>query len=202
MPILLLGEGEFGSMETEGKKETFLLRLAPDLERELPVVPLAETNKQIASFVMLGDVELNAKCAGLLVEAMRSKGLLSEFDMLTAIEAKGIALTHECARILGLPYYVVIRKTVKRYMVHPITVPVASITSFGKQTLVLNGLDADRMRGKRICIIEDVIATGGSIRAACDLVEKAGAQVTVIAAVLLKGVFEDARLMYLQKPPM
>lgn len=189
-------------MSAEAKKETFLLRLSPDLERELPVVFLADTSKQIASFVMLGDVELNAKCAGLLVEAMRSKGLLSRFDMLTAIEAKGIALTHECARILELPHYVVIRKTVKRYMVNPITVPVASITSFGRQTLVLNGLDAERVRGKRICIIEDVIATGGSIRAACDLIEKAGAQVTVIAAVLLKGVFEDPRLIYLQQPAM
>ena len=122
--------------------------------------------------------------------------------MIVAIEAKGIALTHECAHILNLTYYPVIRKTLKRYMVQPITVSVESITSFGEQTIVLNGLDAERIRGKRICIIEDVIATGGSIRAACKLIEKAGAEVTVIATVLVKGSFDDPRLVYYHKPPM
>jgi adenine phosphoribosyltransferase len=183
-------------------KETFLLKLAPDLERELPIVHLSGTDKHIASFVMLGDVELNAKCAELLVEKMRTKGLLEDFDMLVALEAKGIALTHECAHILNFPYYVVIRKSVKKYMLSPITEPVESITSFGEQTLVLNGIDAERIQGKKICIVEDVIATGGSVRAACNLIEKAGAEVTVIATVLLKGDFEDPRLLYHHKPPI
>ncbi len=183
-------------------KETFLLKLAPDLERELPIVTLSGTDKTIASFVMLGDVELNHKCAELLVEKIQSKGLMDAFDMVVAIEAKGIALTHECAHILNLPYYPVIRKTRKRYMVQPITVPVESITSFGEQILVLNGLDAERIQGKRVCITEDVIATGGSIRAACKLIEKAGGEVTVIATVLLKGDFDDPRLVYYHRPMM
>ncbi len=189
-------------MKKESKRETFTLKLSSDLERDLPVITLPDSHKTIASFVMLGDVELNAKCAKLLLDEIRSRGLLQEFDMLTAIEAKGIALTHECARLLGLPYYVVIRKTVKKYMVDPITVPVESITSYGEQTLVLNGMDAERIKGKRICIMEDVIATGGSIRAACELIERAGARVTLIATVLLKGQFEDPRLIYYLKPPM
>lgn len=189
-------------MSSELIKKTFLLKLAPDLKRELPIVTLSGTDKQVASFVMLGDVELNHKCAKLLVDEIRSKGLLEEFDMLVAIEAKGIALTHECASLLDLPYYVVIRKSLKKYMVNPVTVPVESITSFGEQHLVLNGLDAERLRGKRVCITEDVIATGGSIRAACGLVEKAGGEVTVIATVLVKGDFDDPRLVFCQKPPM
>jgi adenine phosphoribosyltransferase len=183
-------------------KESFLLKLAPDLERELPIVTLSGTDKTIASFVMLGDVELNNKCAKLLLEKIQSKGLMDAFDMVVAIEAKGIALTHEVAHMLNLPYYVVIRKTVKKYMVQPITVPVESITSFGQQTIVLNGMDAERIQGKRVCIIEDVIATGGSIRAACKLIEKAGGEVTVIATVLVKGDFDDPRLVYYHKPPM
>ena len=189
-------------MSSELIKETFLLELAPDLRRELPIVTLSGTDKQIASFVMLGDVELNHKCAKLLIDKIRSKGLLEVFDMLVAIEAKGIALTHECAHLLDLPYYVVIRKTLKKYMVNPVTVPVESIMSFGEQTLVLNGLDAERIRGKRVCITDDVIATGTSIRAACKLIEKAGGEVTVIATVLIKGDFDDPRLVFYHKPPM
>jgi adenine phosphoribosyltransferase len=189
-------------MKSRLVKETFLLKLAPDLERELPLVTLSGTDKRIASFVMLGDVELNAKCAELLIDKMKSRKLLDKFDILVALEAKGIAITHECARLLNIPYYVVIRKSVKKYMVSPVKVPVESITSFGEQTLVLNGLDAERIEGKRICITEDVIATGGSVRAACKLIEKAGGEVTVIASVLLKGEFDDPRLVYYHKPPI
>jgi len=184
------------------KEETFLLKLHPGVERELPIVTLAGTNKRIASFVMLGDVELNEQCAQILVDRFRSEGLLEKFDMLVALEAKGIALVHETARKLGHSFFVVVRKSVKKYMVRPLMVPVSSITSAGDQTLVLDGRDADRLRGHRVCLIEDVIATGGSIQAACDLIRYAGAEVTVIATVLLKGEFSDPRLVYLQKSAM
>jgi adenine phosphoribosyltransferase len=184
------------------KEETFKLRLAPDLERDLPILTLKDINARIASFVMLGDVEMNEKCARLLVEKFRAEGLLERFDLLAAIEAKGITLVHETAKALGHPYFVVIRKSLKRYMVNPMMVPVTSITSPGSQTLILDGRDAERIRGKRVCLIEDVIATGGSVKAACSLVEMAGGEITVIGAVLLKGSLEDPRLVYLQKPPM
>ena len=189
-------------MSPGNKEETFLLRLAPDLERELPIVILKGSKQQIASFVMLGDVELNVRCAQLLVDKFKSEGLLERFDMLAAIEAKGIALVHETARVLGHPYFVVIRKTVKRYMVNPMMVPVTSITSSGEQTLVLDGRDVERMRGRRICLVEDVIVTGGSIQAASDLVRYAGAEITVIATVLLKGEVDDPRLVYLRRPSL
>lgn len=192
----------FSFVPMDKKEKTLTLRLAPNLERELPIVTLAGTNKQIASFVMLGDVELNEKCAQLLVDRFQAEGLLGKFDMLVAVEAKGIALVHEVARRLGQPFFVVIRKTAKKYMVNPLMVPVSSITSSGEQTLVLDGRDAERIKGHRVCLIEDVIATGGSILAACDLVRYSGAEVTVIATVLLKGDFQDPRLVYLQKPPM
>ncbi|HYB19650.1 MAG TPA: hypothetical protein VEH09_01910, partial [Thermodesulfobacteriota bacterium] len=87
------------------KEETFILRLAPTLERELPIITLQGTNQRIASFVMLGDVELNERCARLLVERLRADGLLDRFNLLAAIEAKGIALVHETARGLGYPYF-------------------------------------------------------------------------------------------------
>ena len=184
------------------KEETFTLRLAADLERELPIITLQGTNHRVASFVMLGDVELNEKCAQMLVERFRSEHLLEKFNLLVAIEAKGITLVHETARALGHPYFVVIRKSVKRYMLNPMIVPVTSITSPGTQTLVLDGRDVGRIKGRRVCLVEDVIATGGSVQAACDLVQLAGGEVTVIATVLLKGDFKDPRLVYLYRPPM
>ena len=183
-------------------EETFLLELGPDVKRRLPVITLQGSDKRIASFVMLGDVELNEKCAGLLVRRLRKDGLTDRFDVLAAIEAKGITLVHETAKRLDYPSFIVIRKSVKKYMVDPLTCPVKSITSQGQQMLVLDGRDRERIRNKRVCLIEDVIATGGSVLGAQGLIESAGAELTVIATVLLKGDFDDPRLVYLQRPPM
>ena len=182
--------------------KTFRLDLGPDLSRDLPIITLRGRDKQIASFVMLGDVELNKKCAAYLVEKMRKQGLLEKFDYLVTIEAKGITLAHEVAALLNYNRFVVIRKTAKKYMQRPLMVPSESITSGGNQTIVLDGLDIDRLRGKRVCLVEDVIATGGSVEAACNLINAVGAEVAVIAAVLLKGDFDDPRLVYLASPEM
>ncbi len=67
---------------------------------------------------------------------------------------------------------------------------------------MLDGRDAERIKGRRVCLVEDVIATGGSVEAACQMIRSAGGEVTVIATVLLKGDFKDPRLIYLLRPPM
>lgn len=182
--------------------DTFHLELGPDLSRDLPIIKLRGSEKKIASFVMLGDVELNKKCAAYLVDSMREKNLLETFDCLVTLEAKGITLTHEVAAMMGYNRFVVIRKTPKKYMQRPLMVPSDSITSGANQTIVLDGPDIDRLRGKKVCLVEDVIATGGSVEAACNLISAVGAEVTVIAAVLLKGDFDDPRLIYLAAPEM
>lgn len=182
--------------------ETFRLELGPDLSRDLPVITLRGSDHKIASFVMLGDVELNKKCAAYLVDKMKAENLLETFNYLVTLEAKGITLTHEVADLLNYPHFVVIRKTAKKYMQSPLMMPSESITSGGNQTIVLDGLDIERLRGKKVCLVEDVIATGGSVEAACDLLSAIGAEVTVIASVLLKGTFSDPRLIYLAAPKM
>lgn len=182
--------------------DTFHLELGPNLSRDLPIIKLRGSKQKIASFVMLGDVDLNKKCAACLVDKMREANLLEKFDYLVTLEAKGITLAHEVADLLNYPRFVVIRKTAKKYMQRPLMVPSESITSGGNQTIVLDGPDIDRLRGKRVLLVEDVIATGGSVEAACNLISAVGAEVTVIASVLLKGNFDDPRLIYLAAPEM
>lgn len=187
---------------TAQKNETFRLDLAPDYHIDLPIRTLQGSNHKIASFVMLGDVELNKKCAALLVDTMKNRKLIEKFDYIVTLEAKGITLAHEIALLLGHPRFVVIRKTHKKYMQNSIMTPSTSITSGDDQNIIMDGIDIERIRGKKICLVEDVIATGGSIKAACNLIEQAGAEVTVITSVLLKGSFEDPRLVYLKAPEM
>ena len=167
------------------------------LTRELPKVKVSE-NLVIASFVMLGDTELVEKTA----EELASRLPADRIDMLVCLEAKGIPLTHSIARRLGVNY-VTVRKSVKSYMEDPLVEEVSSITTQGKQILVLDGVDRKKIEGKRVCVVDDVVSTGGSLRAVQSLLEKAGADVVCKAAVLLEeGGYDGSDLVYLERLPV
>lgn len=156
-------------------------------------------NLVIASFVMLGDTQLIEKCADELFDKMKS---IKEIDMLVCPEAKGIPLTHALAVRLGVDY-VVARKSVKGYMENPITSEVKSITTNEKQIIVIDETDAAKLEGKRVCIVDDVVSTGGSLRSLEDVLGKTGCTVISKAAVLLEeGGYSGEDLIYLQKLPV
>ena len=99
--------------------------------RQLPIIPISP-ELAIASFVILGDCELVTAAAPLLAQK------LPKVDYLVTAEAKGIPLVHEVSRLLGLPYYIVARKSVKPYMAEPLVDEVVSITTQKAQTLCLD----------------------------------------------------------------
>lgn len=150
------------------------------LERDLPICPLNE-KLSIAGFILLGDIELTEACARELTK------LLPEHDYMIAPEAKSIALINEMARILGEKKHFVARKGMKAYMTNPLCVEVNSITTAKKQTLYLDGKDAELMKGKKIVIVDDVISTGESLVAVEKLVTEAGGEVVAKLAVLAEG---------------
>lgn len=136
----------------------------------------------IASFVLLGDAELTDYAAQALAQRIPA-----EFDYFVTLESKGIPLAQELSRVTDHPQFVVLRKTVKDYMVAPLTVPVTAITTSAPQRLVLDGTDADRLVAKRVVIVDDVISSGGSLASAKALLERAGATVVGQMAILAEG---------------
>ena len=62
-------------------------------------------------------------------------------------------------------------------MEHPLIVEDESITTQGKQMLCLQDEDIDRVRGHKVTLVDDVISTGGSMKALEELVAKAGGTV-------------------------
>ena len=148
--------------------------------RQLPIIPISP-GLAIASFVILGDCELVTAAAPLLAQK------LPKVDYLVTAEAKGIPLVHEVSRLLGLPYYIVARKSVKPYMAEPLVDEVVSITTQKAQTLCLDGKDALAVKGRRVAIVDDVISTGESLSAIERLLEKAGAEIVAKAAILAEG---------------
>lgn len=166
------------------------------VKRELPFVDLKD-NLAFASFVIMGDTELIMACAPDLAEK------IGDVDVIITAEAKGIALAYEISRILGKKEFIVARKSIKSYMSGVVSVSVHSITTSGEQHLYLDGHDADRLRGKRVCIVDDVISTGESLYAIEALVESAEGIVTRKAAVLAEGKAADREdIIFLQKLPL
>lgn len=162
------------------------------LTRFLPIVKVAP-GITIPSFVILGDVELINRAAPEIVKR------LPEVDVIVGAEAKSIPLVHEVARLLNMNY-VVARKSIKPYMVDPLTEEVFSITTQARQLLVLNGLDADKLAGKRVALVDDVISTGASIGALERLVAKAGGNVVAKAAIMAQGdAIGRTDIIYLQE---
>ena len=151
------------------------------LERDLPLCPLNE-NLYIAGFVIFGDVELTEACARELL-----KKITVDYDIMITAESKGIPLVHEMARQSGKNEYLLARKAAKLYMRNPYSVNVRSITTAKIQTLYLDKSDADKMKGKKVLIVDDVISTGESVHAVETLVKEAGGIVVGKAAILAEG---------------
>lgn len=152
------------------------------LKRKLPLCKVNE-DTYIAAFICFGDYEVTVKAAEKMLDLVSA----DEYDYMLTAEAKGIPLIHEMARQSGATKYFVARKGAKNYMPDPIHVDDSSITTQGLQKLYLGSDDASLIKGKRILLIDDVISTGGSLRAMEALVDIAGGIVAGKVAVLAEG---------------
>ena len=164
-------------------------------ERELPMFPIND-KLQIAAFIMFGDFEITVESA----KALAKKA--PDFDVLITAESKGIPLAHEFARITGKDY-IVARKSPKLYMSGIVSTEVDSITTAGTQKLCLGSSDADKMKDKKVLILDDVISTGESLLALEKLVALCGGNIAGCMAVLAEGEAADRDdIIFLEKLPL
>ena len=165
------------------------------LERNLPICTVNE-KLDIAAFVIFGDAELTVAAADELIRKC------PEFDFIVAPEAKAIPLAHEMSRQSGKKYFIC-RKGAKLYMKDPVSVNVRSITTDSMQTLYIDGLEGEQLRGKRVLVLDDVISTGESLIAVNKLLEKFEANIVGQAAILAEGDAADRDdIIFLEKLPL
>ena len=149
------------------------------MKRDLLRCPLND-KIDIAAFIIFGDVELTIHAAKELLARV------PDFDYIVTPEAKSIPLAYEMSRQSGKKYFVA-RKKPKIYMKDPVAVNVTSITTQGVQTLIMDSLEGEQIRGQKIIIVDDVISTGESLRAVEELVSKFNCEIVAKAAVLAEG---------------
>lgn len=174
--------------------EYYTMKIA-GLERSLEKFPVND-KLDIAAFIIFGDVELTVVgCAELLKK-------VPDFDVILTPEAKSIPMAYEMARQSGKPY-VIARKGMKVYMRNPVEVSVTSITTKNEQKLFLGETEVNKIKGKRVLIIDDVISTGESLAAVRELVKKSGGIEAAACAFLAEGdAAERKDIIFLEKLPL
>ena len=161
--------------------------------RPLRSVAVGSVNR-VPLVEFIGDSELtNAAAQALLPLIPPDTGVL-----LTVV-TNALPLAHELSDRSGLPY-VVARKKRRTYLQDPLIQEVPSMTLGVGETLWLDGAHAERLRGERVLVVQDVIASGGTARALARLAERAGGEVCGYLAAFKQGD-TDLPLKYLQALP-
>jgi adenine phosphoribosyltransferase len=152
-------------------------------EIELPLVALDE-NLTIALLICVDHGVSFAEQAGRELAA-----LIEPFsvDVVVSVATMGIPLAIEVTRALGLDDYVILHKTPKINLRDAVAEPVRSITTDANQRLLLDPARIPVIEGRRVAVVDDVISTGGSARAALDLMRRVGANPVVTGALVTEG---------------
>lgn len=180
-------------MDTD--KDMFYEMEIAGLKRRLLLCPLND-RLYIAGFIMFNDVELTEAAA----KALLAKA--PDFDIIVTAESKGIPLAYEMARQSGKGY-IVLRKGKKLYMKEIVQTEVDSITTDHIQTLCLDIADAQKLKGKRVLVVDDVISTGESLKSMEVLLDQIGCNIVGRMAVLAEGDSADRKdIIFLEKLPL
>ena len=113
-------------------------------------------------------------CIGQMVERYRSAGI----DAIAAIESRGFLFGAPLAHELSIPL-VLVRKAGK---LPGATVSQTYELEYGSDTVEIHR--SDLISGKRMVIVDDLIATGGTVRATAQLIGDAGSTVHEVFSVI------------------
>jgi adenine phosphoribosyltransferase len=180
-------------------KESYHLKLG-GLHRDLPLVNVSP-HLWIASDaeLILRDVEFISKAGELLAKKLSRR----RTDMVLTAEAKSIALAYELSKRLGHGRFIVARKSLKAYMGDHVSQKLRSITTNSDQELVLTKEEMVYLSGKKVCLLDDVVSTGGTIEALEVLVTEAGGNVVYKAAIWREGPwYKGSDLVYVDALPV
>lgn len=150
---------------------------------ELPLVPLHDdaaiallmTIDRGVAFMATAGADLAAELASLQPDVVVTNATL------------GIPVAIEVSRALGLDDYLVLQKTPKIHLGDALVEPLHSVTTAMEQALRLDRARLHTVEGRRVVVVDDVVATGGSMAAALRLVRAGGGELVGIGVLLTEG---------------
>ncbi|MGO9343884.1 MAG: phosphoribosyltransferase family protein [Acidimicrobiales bacterium] len=150
---------------------------------DLPLVRIAD-DLSIALMISVDlGVAFTARAAGELADRMRDLNV----EIVASVATMGIPLAIEVSRALGIDDYLIFQKTPKIHLADAIAEPVKSITTGGAQRLLFDRARVPVAAGRRVALVDDVISTGGSVRAALRLLRRVGAEPVAVGVLLTEA---------------
>ena len=162
-----------------------------DLKNHIRSIP--DFPKPGILFYDISTLLAHAKAWHETIEQMAERIARYKPDVLAGIESRGFLLAAPLAVALGTGF-VMLRKKGK---LPGITVRHTYALEYGTDTIEIQG-DAIE-KGKRVVLVDDLLATGGTMAAAVTLLEQVGATVPA-AACIIELTFLDGRKRL--KPPV
>ncbi len=166
----------------EDEQRTYRARVGSQCV-DLPLVRVAEKISIALLICVDQGVAFAERAGGELAELIRPLGV----EIVASVATMGIPLAIEVTRALGLDDYVILHKTPKVHLADAVAEPVRSITTATDQRLLFDRARVAAVEGKRVAVVDDVVSTGGSSRAALNLVRRVGGDPVVFGTLLTEG---------------
>ncbi|ORY58700.1 uncharacterized protein BCR38DRAFT_413023 [Pseudomassariella vexata] len=156
----------------------------------LPIVAIKpDLGISLMMVIDLG-VEFGAHCGREIANKVTSV----EPEVIVGAATMGIPVAIEVSRALGLDRFVILQKSPKIHLADALVQNVTSITSMGEQKLLLDRRAVPLLAGKRVVVVDDVVATGSSLKGSIELVRRAGGNIVGAAVILTEAREWEATL--------
>ena len=152
-------------------------------EIDLPLIPISDDLAIALLITVDHGVRFVAQAAVELAQLLEPYNL----DLVVSVATMGIPLAIEVTRALGLDDYLILQKTPKLHLRDAISEPVKSITTGAQQRLLFDSARVEAVKGKRVGLVDDVISTGASMRAALNLLNRVGADPVAIGTLVTEA---------------
>ncbi|MFE3837220.1 phosphoribosyltransferase family protein [Pseudogemmobacter sonorensis] len=157
---------------------------------DLPIVPI----KPDFAISLMMVIDLGVRFGAHIGEKLAERIAPLRPDIIVGPATLGIPVAIELTRALGLDRYVVLQKSPKIHLGDALEHRITAITSKGEQRLLLDRQAVPLIRGRRVVVVDDVVASGGSLSGALALVRQAGGEVVGIGTILTEAHDWRARL--------
>ncbi|WP_289150693.1 phosphoribosyltransferase family protein [uncultured Salipiger sp.] len=150
---------------------------------DLPIVPI---NPEFAISLMMV-IDLGVTFGEHIGKELARKIAPLQPDIIVGPATLGIPVAIEVTRALGLDDYVVLQKSPKLHLGDALVQTLTSITSKGEQRILLDRAAIPLIEGKRVVVVDDVVASGSSLKGALNLVRQAGGNVVGAGVILTEA---------------
>lgn len=168
------------------------------LSVDLPIVAI----KPDFGISLMMVIDLGVRFGEHVGRALAEKLAPLEPEVIVGAATLGIPVAIEVSRAMGLDRYVILQKSPKIHLGDALVQPITSITSKGEQRLLLDQDAVPLLAGKRVVVVDDVIASGSSLKGSVELVRRAGGKIVGIGVILTEAreweavLCDDAKLVH------